>query len=507
MAVLVRMRGITKRFGPITVLQDVDLEIRSGEVLVLAGENGAGKSTLIKILGGVYTEFDGTIELAGRSVRPRSPAEANDLGVSVIFQELSLVRSMTVADNLFLGRPAARFGFVNERAQQAAAREWLDRLGIGTDVSRRVEDLPIAEQQLIEVAKALARSARVIVMDEPTSALGAPEVEKLFGLIRDLKARGCGLVYITHRMEEISRLADRIAVLRDGRLVGEAPASELPAPKLVQWMVGREMKAQVTRGAVTPGAERLRLERFTVFSGRRDARPAAKDISLTVRAGEIVGVAGLQGAGNSALFWGLFGAWGRRRVAGRALLNGRPLAIQSPAAAIRQGVALLTNDRQGTGLVLSLSVVANATLADLPRLSPGGWRRPRRELAATEKLGAALSLRTSSLHAEAGALSGGNQQKVALAKWLQTAPQVLLLDEPTRGIDVGAKREIYAWMDELASRGVAILLITSEMPELMALSDRIVVMHRGMVTAAFARAEATAERVLAAAMGAVSGDQ
>ena len=497
---LVRMSGITKRFGVHTVLQDVELEIRAGEVLVVAGENGAGKSTLIKILGGVHAEYGGTVEIAGHVVRPRSPIEANALGISVIFQELSLVPSLTVADNIFLGRTLTRGGFVDDREQRALAQRILRPLEIELDVGRRVEDLPIALQQLVEIAKALARQARVIVMDEPTSALNAPEVEKLFRLIRDLKARGCGIVYITHKMEEIERIADRITVLRDGRHVGTAPTAELPPPRLLQWMVGREMTAQFPRHAAAPGPERLRLKHFTVTTGSRGSQPLVHDISLAIRAGEILGVAGLQGSGSSELFAALFGGLGRK-VRGTALLNGSPLAIDSPRRAIGQGIALLTNDRKATGLVLSISITANITLADLPRLSPGGWRRPRRERQAAQRLGDSLALRTASLDMEVEALSGGNQQKVALAKWLQTNPQLLLLDEPTRGIDVGAKHEIYALMNALTKRGIAILLITSELPELLAMSDRIVVMHRGRLTAEFTREEATPEKVMEAAMG------
>ena len=503
---LVRISGLTKRFGTHTVLQGVDLEVRAGELLVLAGENGAGKSTLIKILGGVHTADEGTIEIAGRVVRPRSPLEANALGISVIFQELSLVPALSVADNIFLGRALTRHGFVDDCRQRAQAQQLLDQLGIALGVSQPVEELSIAQQQLTEIAKALARQAQVIVMDEPTSALNAPEVEKLFALIHDLKARGCGIIYITHKMEEIERLADRITVLRDGRHVGTAVTAELPPAKLLQWMVGREPSAQfLCHGKPelqerNPGSERLRLENFMVTTGVRGAPPLVDQVSLAIRAGEILGVAGLQGSGNSELFTALFGG-SRGNVCGSALLNGAPLFISSPRRAIDQGVALLTSDRKATGLVLSLSVIANATLADLPRLSPGGWRRPQRERQAAQSLSDALSLRAASLEMEVGLLSGGNQQKVALAKWLQSDPQLLLLDEPTRGIDVGSKREIYTLMQALTRRGIAILLITSELPELLALSDRIVVLHRGRLIAEFSRAEASPEKIMAAAMG------
>jgi len=500
LAPLVRMTAINKRFGPVQVLFDASLEVYPGEVHILAGENGAGKSTLVKILAGVHTDFQGTIQIDGRPARPASPLEANTLGVAVIYQELSLVPPMSVADNLFLGRPITRGGLVDDRTQRDQTRRLLGQLGLDVDPDRLVEELPIGTQQLVEIAKALSCNARVLVMDEPTSALTAPEVERLFELIGRLKGRGCGIVYITHKMEEIERIADRITVLRDGHLVGTAPASELTTGRLVHWMVGREVDQQFPRHVPRLGHERLRVEGFVVHGRRRAARPPVDGVSLAVRAGEILGIGGLQGSGASQLLTGLFGAYGSR-AAGRVWLDGRPVRIRSPRQAIRRGIALLTNDRKATGLVLSMSIVANATLADLRRLAPGGWRRPAREREAAERLGQTLNLRAASLEMEAGALSGGNQQKVALAKWLQTDPQVLLLDEPTRGIDVGAKQEIYQLMNEWTSRGIAIILITSEMPELLAMSDRILVMHRGRITAELSHDGASADRVLEAAMG------
>lgn len=502
---LVRMRGITKRFGPVEVLREVDLDIWPGEVHILAGENGAGKTTLIKILGGVYADYQGSIEILGRPARPASPLEAAALGVAVIHQELSLVPSMSVADNLFLGRPPCTWaGLVAYRAQRQEARRLLAELGLEIDVDQPAERYPLAVRQLVEIAKALRHHARVIVMDEPTSALSAPEVQRLFALVQKLKAQGCGLVYITHKLEEIQRIADRITVLRDGRRVGSAPAAELAISQLIRWMVGREVEHQFPRHVARPGAERLRIEDFTVQAERKGLRPAVDGVSLSVRAGEILGLAGLQGSGASELLWGVFGALGAR-ASGRVWLDGAPVRIRSPREAIRLGVALVTNDRKTTGLVLPMSVVANATLAALPRLCRWGWRRPQRELRAAADQSRALCLRAASLDMPVAALSGGNQQKVALAKWLEVQPRVLLLDEPTRGVDVGAKHEIYQLMNQWTAAGMAIILITSEMPELLALSDRILVLHRGRVTAEFAREEATADRVLEAAMGQGAG--
>lgn len=497
---LVRLTGITKRFGAVTVLKDVKFEVAAGEVHVLAGENGAGKSTLIKILAGIHTDFEGQIQYCGQPARPRSPLEANALGVAVIHQELSLIGPMSVADNIFLGRTPTRGGFVCDARQHEEALHWVRQLGLEIDVRQPVEQFPIAVQQLIEIAKALSQKAKVIVMDEPTSALNAPEVEKLFALIHTLKQRGCGIVYISHKMEEIECIADRITVLRDGEWVGTAPAKELPTQKFIQWMVGRDLGEQFPRRAPHPGAERLRLENFGVFPEGLAGKCAAQGVSLEVRAGEILGIGGLQGSGTSQLLLGMFGAYGCA-TRGAMRLDGSEVSFASPRSAIESGLVLLTNDRKATGLVLSLSIIANATLAGLRELSRAGWRRPDAERAAAESTTSRMKLRAASLELEVGALSGGNQQKVAIAKWLQTRPKILLLDEPTRGIDVAAKREIYQLMDEWTAQGMAIVLISSEMPELLTLSDRIVVMHRGKLTARFSRAQATPEAILAAAMG------
>jgi ribose transport system ATP-binding protein len=497
---LVRLTGITKSFGQVTVLRDVHFEGRSGEVHVLAGENGAGKSTLVKILAGIHTDFQGSIEIQGRHARPRSPLDAAALGVAVIHQELSLIGPMSVADNIFLGRNPARVGFVRQAEQNDDAAHWVRQLGLEIDVRQPVEKFPVATRQLIEIAKALSQNARVIVMDEPTSALNAPEVNTLFGLVQSLKERGCCIIYITHKMEEIERIADRISVLRDGQFVGVANAADLPPAKLIQWMVGRDLGEQFPRRARHRGEELLRLENFSVFPSGFSSRAAVDNVSLSLRAGEVLGIGGLQGSGASELFLGLFGAYGPV-IRGRMLLANAEARFDSPRQAIGSGVALLTNDRKATGLVLSMSVCANATLAGLPALSPGGWRRPSRERAAAEAMTAPMRLRAASLEIEVGALSGGNQQKVALAKWLQIRPKLLMLDEPTRGIDIGAKREIYQLVEQWTAEGIAILLITSEMPELLTLSDRIAVLHRGRITAEFSQDRATPESILAAAMG------
>jgi ABC-type sugar transport system ATPase subunit len=491
------MKGITKRFGRVTVLEDVEFSVHVGEVHVLAGENGAGKSTLIKILAGVHTDFQGTIEFDGQAVRPAGPSDAASLGVAVIHQELSLVPSMSVADNVFLGRQLTFGGLVRDRQQRDKAQQILDDFGLNVDAGQFVERLPVATQQLIEIAKALGQNAKVIIMDEPTSALNAPEVEKLFTLIERLKKQGCGIVYITHKMEEIQRIADRITVLRDGHFVVSAAAHQLPVDQMVRAMVGRDVDQQFPRHVARPGQPRLQIEGLTVCQGRR---LVVDHVSLEVRAGEIVGLAGLQGSGNSQLMVGLFDAT-RCHTTGNVWVDGERYRLGPPRRAISRGLSMLTNDRKANGLVLPMSIIANTTLAQLRRFSMAGWRMAARERASTAEMARSLHLRSASLDMPVGELSGGNQQKVALAKWILTHPRVLLLDEPTRGVDVGAKREIYLLMNEWTKAGIAILVVSSEMPELLAMSDRVVVMHRGQRTAEFSREEATPELVLAAAMG------
>lgn len=495
------MRGIGKSFSGVRVLDDVRFDLLPGEVHVLAGENGAGKSTLIKILCGVHTEYDGEIYLGGEPARLRSPHDAAGRGVSVIHQEMSLINSMTVVDNIFLGREQTRFGmWMEHRSQRERAQALLDQLGIDVDLARPVEEYPVSVRQMVEIAKALAFEARIIVMDEPTSALNDPEVERLFGMIEDLERQGCGIIYISHRMEEIYRIADRITVLRDGKHAGTAAAADLSRQELVRRMVGREITQQFPQRSLRPGGERLRAENFFVPGRSGAKRWVVENVSLSVRAGEILGLAGLRGSGNSELFGGLFGAYGRA-VRGNVSLDGSPAPVRSPGRSIARGVALLTNDRKGSGLVMDMNVVHNITLASLKSFSPRCWLRPGEENEAARSLVDTLGIRLASTGQEVDELSGGNQQKVVLGKWLQTRPKVLLLDEPTRGVDIGAKHEIYELMNKWTAEGIAILLITSEMPELLAMSDRIIAMHRGRAVAEFSREEATQEKVLRAAMG------
>ena len=506
---IITMQGIHKSFGAVEVLHGVDFEVRPGEVHVLAGENGAGKSTLIRILSGVYDDWSGAVTVQGRALRLSLPRDAVRAGIATIHQELSLIPSMSVADNLFLGRELrGRLGGVRFEEQEAEAARLLAAMDLQFSPRQPVAELPLASRQLLEIGRALGRDAVLFIFDELTSALGEHEVEPLFARIQGLKGRGRGVVYITHRMEEIYRLADRITVLRDGRAVGTATPEELPPAELVRRMVGRDLVAGRAPGAARPerSAEpALAVEALRVAHQERSDRAVVEDVSFTLGRGEILGLAGLQGSGASEVLHALFGALGRR-ASGRAALGGRPLALRSPRESVARGLLLLTSDRKGTGLAPDLSVTHNVSLASLPRLSNrAGWVWRRREEEAVAKLARDFRLDAPSLAAPVRKLSGGNQQKAYLARCLLPEPRVLLLDEPTRGIDVGAKADIYELMRGWVARGIAILLITSEMEELLALSDRVLVMHRGRVAAEFAGADATKEKVLAAAMGGRGG--
>jgi len=495
------MEHIGKSFSGVRVLDDVSFDLKPAEVHVLAGENGAGKTTLIKILSGAHTDYEGEIRLEGKKVRFRSPQDAASAGISAIHQEMALVNSMRVVDNLFLGREKTRGRlWMDFRSERDRARELLEQFGISADLNAPLSEYPISVRQMVEIAKALVNEARVLIMDEPTSALSELEVLKLFSLISRLKERGCAVVYITHRLEEIFKIGARISVLRDGRHVGTAEAKDLNPGELIRWMVGREIRRQFPDRRPQFGKERLRVENFFVPDPSGKKSYVVEDFSLYVRAGEILGLAGLRGSGKSELFNGLFGTYGKD-VKGTVRLDQKPFKITSPKHSIEQGLALQTNDRKETGLVAEMNIVRNITLPSLKAFSPNGWIRFEEETKAAARQIGELEIKASSPKQQVKTLSGGNQQKVVLAKWLQTRPRVLLLDEPTLGVDVGAKQELYSLMNKLTGQGLAILLITSELPELLAMSDRILVLHRGQVQAEFSREEATQERVIQAAMG------
>lgn len=486
------MRGIQKRFPGVHALDDVDLTLQRGEVLALLGENGAGKSTLIKMLGGAHQPDEGEIRIDGEAVAIHSAADARKAGIAVIYQEFNLVPGLTVAENLFLGREETRFGFVDHRAEKAMAKKWLDRIGLKIDSDRKCDDLTVAQQQAVEIAKALSFDARLLVMDEPSAVLTEQEVESLFEVIRDLKASGIGIIYISHRLDEVDVLADRLVVLRDGRRVGDGVVAATGRKQLIEMMVGRSLEDEFPPRDVEIGMERLRVD--GLGRGR-----AVRDVSFSVSAGEIVGFSGLVGAGRTETMRLIAGA--DRKDTGEIRIDGELVEFRSPRDAIAAGVCLLSEDRKGEGLVLAHSALENFGLPNLRRFSTSGWLNESKERDEFDDYTAQLSLRLSSPDQSARELSGGNQQKVVLAKWLARHADIILFDEPTRGIDVGAKFEIYQLMNRLAAEGKAIIMVSSELPEILGMSDRIAVMREGRIVGKIENTPGTTqEDVLALAM-------
>jgi inositol transport system ATP-binding protein len=489
--VLLRMTGISKTFPGVRALDDVHLEVEPGTVHALMGENGAGKSTLMKVLAGIYHADEGTIWFNGADVSIPDSATALRLGISMIHQELSPVPEMIVAENIFLGRePLNRFKLVDQRAMIRQAQALFDKWGIDVNPRARMKKLVVAQMQMVEIAKAISYDSRLIVMDEPTSAISEREVAHLHRMIASLKASGVAVIYITHKMDEVFKIADKVTVFRDGRHVSTLPASELDRQKLITLMVGRELTHMFPKEHAEIGE--------VVMSVRGLTRTGViSDISFDLRKGEILGLAGLMGAGRTEVLEAIFGV--TKVDAGTVEMHGKPVRIQNPIDAIRAGIGLLTEDRKQTGIMGALSVTDNMTIANLERFSPQGILRTRRMEAAVRQQKDALSIKTPSIRQLIKNLSGGNQQKVLVARWLLTQPDVLMIDEPTRGIDVGAKSEIHRLMSGLAKEGKAILMVSSEMPEILGMSDRVLVMAGGRITAEFSREEVTQEKVLEAA--------
>lgn len=499
---LLSVRGLSKSYGATSVLRGVDLDLFGGEVHVLAGENGAGKSTLIKALAGALDGFSGTIALEGRPVRFSSPAEARAAGVATIFQELSLVGTLSVVDNLFLGRERTGLFGVQHAAQRDLCARHLERLGIAVDPAAIVEELPLATRQLVEIAKALLdERVRVVVMDEPSSALGEHEAEALFAQVARLRAAGAAVLYVSHKMEEVYRLADRITALRDGTVAATAKAADLPRAALVAAMLGRSLDESVAAATSASAGVRLAVDGL---AADHDGRRAIEGVSFSVAPGEIVALTGLAGAGAKHVLHALYGSLAR--AAGAVTLDGAPFAPRGPADALARGVTLLSDDRRDAGILPDRSVVENAALASLDRYTRLGLVRERALREGVLAGLRAMDVRAPSPDVEITALSGGNQQKVLLARCLLAAPRVLLLDEPTRGVDVGSKQEIHARLRALCAEGASIVAVTTEAEELLALADRVVVLHRGRVTRTLpVRGQEPAEvrrAVLAAAMGA-----
>ncbi|WP_376792543.1 sugar ABC transporter ATP-binding protein [Thermoflexus sp.] len=490
---LLRAEGISKAFPGVQALDRVTLEIFPGEIHGLVGENGAGKSTLIRILAGAIPRDAGRILWQGQPVEIADPRHARRMGIAVIHQELSLLPNLTVAENLFLGRePRTRWGGLNRRAMEAEARRILRGLDLDLDVRAPAGSLPFAQRQMLEIARALSENARLLIMDEPTSALSEREIHRLFQLLRDLKGRGVAILFISHRLEEVFQIADRITVLRDGRQIGTFPIAEVTPSAVVRMMVGREMREMFAKTA-TPGTEVLLEVRGLTREG------VFHEVSFEVRRGEIVGLAGLVGAGRTEVARALFGLDPVDR--GEIRIEGRRVRIRSPIEAIQQGIAFIPEDRKAQALFLSMALRSNIAISALPRIAPFGLLSRKLVDATVIPYIRHLDIRPPRPGMLVRHLSGGNQQKAVLARWLVLQPKILIMDEPTRGIDVGAKAEIHALMDRLAREGKAILMISSELPEILGISDRILVMREGRIVGELSRAQATADRILALAMG------
>jgi rhamnose transport system ATP-binding protein len=490
---IIELRGIAKHFGGVQALRGVDFSLSAGEVHALVGENGAGKSTLVKILAGIYRPDAGVVKIGGEVVDLRSPTQAQARGIAVVQQEPMLFPDLDVAENVFMGRhPRDRFGRVDWKRMYREVDQLLASLDVSLASHTPVQGLSVAEQQLVEIAKALSLQARVLVLDEPTAALSSHEVDELFAIVRQLRERGVAILFVSHRLEEVFSIADRLTVLRDGAHIITAPISQMNTEEIIKHMVGRELsnlfpKAEAEIGEVV--LEVRHLTRLGVFA----------DVSFQLRRGEILGFAGLVGAGRTEVAQVLFGL--ERAEGGEVWLKGQKVHIRSPQQAMDMGIAYVPEDRHQQGLIMNFSIASNITLPILRQVSRLGLVDPRREHKIAGEYSGQLRVRSTGVEQLVNALSGGNQQKVVLGKWLATRPSVLILDEPTRGIDVGTKAEVHRIISDLAGSGLAIILISSELPEVLAMADQVIVLHEGRVTGTFARSEATQERVMFAATG------
>lgn len=488
---VLRLQHISKRFPGVFAVRDVNLDIYPGEVHVVAGENGAGKSTLMKLLSQVERPTSGTILLNNKPIHYHGPQHAQALGIAMVYQEFALAPHLTIAQNMFLGQEPARLGIIDNRTEVRRARELLKRVGLSTNPQRLASSLSVAEQQLVEIAKALALEAKVVIMDEPTATLTGSEIDDLFGVIKNLIEKGIAILYISHRLDEIFRIANRVTVMRDGQIVDTLPRAEIDEKKLIRLMVGRAIDNLYSKPQTTLGEIVLRVEGIT-------RAPILRCCSFEVRAGEIVGFAGLVGAGRTELARAIFGA--DTIDAGTIWVNGKQLRIKSPTAAIKAGIGYLTEDRKRDGLAMNLGLDQNITLAHLPVV--GGILRLREERRIALHARDQLRISTPSIRRKVEVLSGGTQQKVIVARWLETRAHILFFDEPTRGIDVGAKAEIFDLIGQLAQQGRAIILISSYLPELINMCDRVVVVKEGQIAGVINRDQFSEERIIALATGA-----
>lgn len=484
---LLRATHISKSFSMVQALSDVSFDLLPGEVHALLGENGAGKSTLMKIFSGVYIKDEGEIFINGEKNEIHTPARAQELGIGIIHQELNLCRHLTVAENIFLGREATKFGVMNAKEQNAKAKELLDRLNVDIDPKALVRELPVSKQQMVEICKTLSMNANIIIMDEPTSALTDKEIEDLFRIILDLKKQGKGIIYISHRLEELARITDRITILRDGKFISTHDFKDITLPEIISKMVGRNLKEKFPRIESVPGKTILEVKNL-------NAGKNVRDVSFRLREGEILGFAGLMGAGRTETVRALFGA--DAKETGEIILDGKNIVIRQPSDAIKAGLFAVPEDRKHDGLCVKLSVIDNLTMPNLDMVSAAGVLSAKKSRILASRMVDNLKIKTPHLQQYVKNLSGGNQQKIVVGKWLLRDARVVMFDEPTRGIDVAAKVEIYNIMNELKKQGVGVLFVSSELPEILGMSDRVVVMCNGQIKAELETQKTTQEEIL-----------
>ncbi|GIM46700.1 xylose import ATP-binding protein XylG [Collibacillus ludicampi] len=496
------MNGITKEFPGVKALNQVSFKVRPGEIHALCGENGAGKSTLMKVLSGLYPAgtYEGDIYVFGERKEFQSIKDAEDAGIVIIHQELALVKELTVGENLFLGAEPGKYGLVDWNEMYVQTKKWLERVGLQVSPDTKAGRLGIGQQQLVEIAKALAKNARILILDEPTAALTESEVETLVHILDQLRQSGVACIYISHKLNEVFRLADTITVLRDGQSVATHPASELNEDRVIALMVGRELTERYPYVQRKAGDVVLEVSDYVVYDEHDPTKKRIDGVSFRLHKGEILGIAGLMGAGRTELAMSLFGAYGGQKE-GSVKVENQSVRIHTVSDAIRAGIAYVSEDRKRFGLVLGMDVKTNITLPNMDEISYAGVVNHNEEIKHAQQYREDLRIKTASLETAVGTLSGGNQQKVVLSKWLMANPKILILDEPTRGIDVGAKYEIYNLMNQLVEQGVAVIMISSELPEILGMSDRILVMHEGKITAEFSREEASQEAIMVAATG------
>ncbi len=503
MTIALAMENITKEFPGVKALNNVTIEVKKGEVHALCGENGAGKSTLMKVLSGLYPagSFDGRILIDGAERHFHGIKDAEHAGIAIIYQELALVREMTIGENIFLGNEPKRFGMIDWNTVFRESGKWLDQVGLkGIKPDALIGSLGIGQQQLVEIAKALSKNAKILILDEPTAALTEQEVKILLDILREFKKRGVTCIYISHKLNEVFDIADTVTVLRDGETVSSLPIDQWTENKVISTMVGREIKERFPRIEASPGEVVMKVSDFTVWDPDQPQKKLVDKVSFEVRKGEILGIAGLMGAGRTELVMGLFGSYGSK-AEGEIEIEGRKVKIQNPKDAIRHGIALVSEDRKKFGLVLGMNIQQNISMSSLGFISRSGLINDNMEIRSAKSFLQSLRIKANSVETIVGTLSGGNQQKVVLGKWLMTEPKILIMDEPTRGIDVGAKFEIYTIINELVSKGVAVIMISSELPEVMGMSHRIMVLSEGKVRGVLDYREATQEKIMTAATG------